>query len=90
MERHPAGHDRFFDDFLGARTVVATFPFSGRKRDEIRKGLRSYVVHPYLVFYRVDEAARAVTVVRVIHGSMDFGPDDFDEDHDSAQFPPDE
>ena len=54
------------------------FPLSGRRRDEIRPGLRSAVVHPYLVFYALNDVARVVTVVRVIHGSRDFGPEDFD------------
>ena len=36
------------------------------------------IVHPYLVFYTVDEGARVVIIVRVIHGSRDFGPDDFE------------
>ena len=77
-EHHPTGHERFFDDFAIARRVLGMFPFAGRERKEIRDGVRSTVVHPYLVFYRVDEAARVVTVVRVIHGSRDFGPDDFE------------
>lgn len=76
--RHPAGHDRFFNDFAAARTVLATFPFAGRRRDDIRDELRSYVVHPYIAFYMVDEPARSVVIVRIIHGSMDFGPDDFE------------
>jgi plasmid stabilization system protein ParE len=79
-ERHPSGHDRFFDDFATARHVLGMFPFAGRERDEIRAGVRSMVVHPYLVFYQVDEAVRVVTVLRVIHGSRDFGPDDFETD----------
>jgi plasmid stabilization system protein ParE len=61
-----------------ARTVLATFPFAGRERGEIRDGLRSYAVHPYVAFYTVDEAHRTLMIVRVIHGSMDFGPDDFE------------
>jgi len=32
---------------------------------------------------RVDEDARVVTIVRVIHGSQDFGPDDFEDDSTS-------
>jgi toxin ParE1/3/4 len=77
-QRHPAGHERFFDDFATARNVLSTFPFAGRERDEIRRALRSYPVHPYVVFYTVDDARRALTIVRVIHGSMDFGPEDFE------------
>ena len=51
---------------------------AGRVRDEIRTGLRSFVVHPYLLFYTVHERSRVVNVVRVIHGRIDFGPDDFE------------
>lgn len=79
-QRHPAGHDRFFDDFAAAGSVLATFPFAGRERDEIRTALRSYPVHPYVVFYTVSKASRILTIVRVIHGSMDFGPEDFETD----------
>ena len=80
VDRHQAGHDRFFKDFAAATALLSTFPLAGRQRDEIRVGLRSSIVHPYLVFYTVDEGARVVIVVRVIHGSRDFGPDDFDVD----------
>jgi len=37
-------------------------------------------VHPYVVFYYVDDAKRTVTIARVIHGHMDLGEDDFDEE----------
>ncbi len=60
--------------------MLSAFPFAGRERDELRPGVRSYVAHPYVVFHLVDERARVVTIVRVIHGSTDFGPDDFAAD----------
>jgi toxin ParE1/3/4 len=78
MNRHPAGYDRFFEEFTTARNVLATFPFSGRPRDEIADGLRSYVINPYVAFYIVDEPLRRLTIARVIHGRMDFGPEDFE------------
>lgn len=41
-----------------------------RARDEILPGLRSVVVHPYTVFYRVRDDT--VEIVRVLHERRDF------------------
>jgi len=41
--------------------------------------LRSYVAHPYIVFYRTDDAARKVTIVRVLHGQLDLDRKEFDD-----------
>jgi plasmid stabilization system protein ParE len=57
---------------------LATFPHAGRERAELRANLRSYAAHPYVIFYRVDEAARTVTLVRVLHGSMDLEADELE------------
>jgi plasmid stabilization system protein ParE len=75
-ERHPHGYDRFLRDFRDVLDILATFPRAGRERDELRPNLRSYLAHPYIVFYRVDDTARTVTIVRVIHGRMDLDPDE--------------
>lgn len=77
-ERHPAGEDRFFREFDQARDMLGRHPHIGRERAELRSGLRSWPVHPYLLFYVVDDKARMVTVVRVIHGHMDIDRDDFE------------
>lgn len=77
-ERHPAGEDRFFREFQKARYMLARQPRIGRERRELRNGLWSWLVHPYLVFYVVDDAARAVVIERVIHGHMDIDSDDFE------------
>lgn len=45
-------------------------PFQGRARSELKLGLRSVVVDPYVVFYRVTETT--VEIVRVLHGRRDF------------------
>jgi toxin ParE1/3/4 len=42
-----------------------------RTRDEVMPGLRSVLVHPYTVFYRVNDGT--VEVVRVLHERRDFG-----------------
>jgi toxin ParE1/3/4 len=48
---------------------LTQWPFSGRARDEIRRGLRSVVIHPHVVFYRVD---MNVEIVRVLEGHRDL------------------
>ena len=49
---------------------LAQSPFLGRARDELRKGLRSVVVHPHVVFYRIVDGT--VEIVRVLHGGRDL------------------
>ena len=48
----------------------AEFPFAGRGRDDLSPGLRSFVVSPYVVFYRVLDDT--LEIVRVLHGSRDI------------------
>ena len=36
-----------------------------------RPGVRKLLLRPYLIFYRVDEAARGVEVLRFWHGAQD-------------------
>jgi toxin ParE1/3/4 len=47
----------------------AQFPESGRLRENISPGVRSFPVRPYVVFYRVDE--NTIMVLRVLHGKRD-------------------
>ena len=50
---------------------VAERPFLlGRARDEIRSGLRSALVHPHIIFYRVTDTT--VELVRVLHQRRNF------------------
>ena len=76
-DHHPGGHDRFRKDFNSCLDVLATFPNAGRERIN-RIGLRAYPVHPYLVWYRVDEHAKEVVVLSIMPGSIDMDPDEFD------------
>jgi toxin ParE1/3/4 len=45
-------------------------PLSGRPRNELVQGLRSTLVHPFTIFYRVKDAD--VEVVRVLHERRNF------------------
>jgi toxin ParE1/3/4 len=71
-EHHPAGADRFFEAFDTACGVLEAFPEAGRPRDDLVKGLRSYPVHPYVVFYVVDDERKRVRIARVLPGRSDI------------------
>jgi toxin ParE1/3/4 len=50
--------------------VLAQFPEIGRPRPEIAPNLRSTLVHPYVVFYRVE--GEVVQIIRILHGKRDL------------------
>jgi toxin ParE1/3/4 len=56
--------------------LIAGHPHIGRRRDNLRAGLRSFPVGQYLIFYRVAEMD--VVILHVAHGrrnlEMLFGP----------------
>ena len=56
----------FYEKGAGARTV----PEMGRLRPEIAPNLRSTLVHPYVLFYRVE--GETVQIVRILHGKRDL------------------
>jgi toxin ParE1/3/4 len=62
--------DNQLRDIEKACSTLKTWPYCGRKRDELLPSLRSIPVHPFVVFYRVGEDA--VEIVRVLHGRRDI------------------
>ena len=46
------------------------FPRMGQSRDDLRPGLRCFVVSPYVVYYRPVE--ETIEVLRILHGSCDI------------------
>ena len=49
---------------------LLTNPDSGKTRDEIRSGLRSFPETSHVVFYRV--LSDHIRIIRVLHGSRDI------------------
>lgn len=45
-------------------------PFGGRARDEVRPGLRSVAVSPFVIFYRVKDSSPEIA--RVLDGRRDL------------------
>jgi toxin ParE1/3/4 len=53
----------------GARRLCE-YPYSGRPRDEIARGLRPLLVRPHSIIHRVTETT--VEITRIIHERRDF------------------
>lgn len=52
--------------------MLADNPNAGRRRDELRAGIRSFPKATYLVFYAISTADQALEVVRVLSGYRDL------------------
>lgn len=69
-ERSPASADRYAAQFAEKGQALARFPEIGRLRPEIAANLRSTLVHPYVIFYRI--VASDVQILRILDGRMDL------------------
>ena len=61
--------NRLIDSIAKRFSILLQMPQSGRKRDEVRTGLRSHPVGSYVIYYR--EMRTGIEIVRVIHGARD-------------------
>ncbi|HTD57089.1 MAG TPA: type II toxin-antitoxin system RelE/ParE family toxin [Silvibacterium sp.] len=52
--------------------LLAQHPYVGRRRDDLRPGLRSLVADEYLIIHRV-ESDGAVLILHILHGKRDIG-----------------
>ena len=62
--------DRTLANIESKFRLLAQFPRSGRVRDELLAGLRSYAAGDFVIFYRILETT--IEVVRVLHGRRDI------------------
>jgi len=68
-QRNETAADRLLDGILQRARLHVQFPLMGRLRDDLDLDLRSFVVSPYVVFYRpIDDT---IEVLRVLHGARD-------------------
>jgi toxin ParE1/3/4 len=61
---------KYVFEFEGCLELLASKPQLGKKRTDIRKGLRSFKLASHIIFYRVMEDR--IRVVRVLHASRDL------------------
>lgn len=73
-DRNQVAADRLLDELEVAVHLIAVFPEIGRRRDEVRPGVRSFRLRgfPHIVFYRQD--AQSIVLLRVLHGVRDIRP----------------
>jgi len=62
--------DHLIDALAERFALLARFPQLGRRRDDLRPGVRSFPVGEYLILYRMEEAD--VLVLHVTHGHRDI------------------
>jgi toxin ParE1/3/4 len=62
--------ERYLREIGRAAERTRTRALPGRARDELMSGMRSVLVHPYVIFFQV--AASSVEIVRVLHQRRDL------------------
>jgi toxin ParE1/3/4 len=70
QQKDPAVADRYATAFYEKGQALARFPEMGRLRLEIAPNLRSTLVHPYVLFYRIE--GETVQIIRILHGRRDL------------------
>lgn len=62
--------DKIAREIVDSSKALERFPYAGRTRDDVRPQLRSVVVSPFVIFYRLAEST--VQIVRVLDGRRDL------------------
>jgi toxin ParE1/3/4 len=62
--------DRLIESISERFALLGKHPQAGRRRDELRPGIRSFPVGQYVLLYRVD--GNDVVIDRVVRGSRDL------------------
>lgn len=65
-----AAVERYAAAFHEKGQALARFPEMGRVRPEIAPGVRSTLVFPYVIFYRIDDDVGQI--LRILHGKRDL------------------
>jgi toxin ParE1/3/4 len=61
---------RFVYGLMESLDLLSEYPEMGRKRDDLKRGLRSINFNRYLVLYKIE--GTRVEVVRIVHGARDI------------------
>ena len=75
-EKAPATGERLFAALRRQFQMLARFPGIGRDRSDLSPNLRSFVVSPYVIFFR--PTASGVEIARVLHGRRNITADMFE------------
>ena len=67
---NPAIADRLIDTLTDRVLLLGNHPYLGRRREDLRPGLRSFSVGEYIILYRIDHGD--VLILSVLHGRRDI------------------
>ncbi len=67
---NPAAADRLIDRLQDALRVLAERPLLGQARDDLRAGIRTFVVGKYVLLYY--PAKHGIRVAGIVHGAQDI------------------
>lgn len=67
---NPTAAEDVIDDIEATCQFIADHPGVGRSRDEIERGVMSFSVGSYLIYYRADDN-ESVGIARVLHDRRD-------------------
>ena len=73
---NPAAAERLATAFIDEAESIREFPYSMPVYHPIRSlkyEYRKLIVKNYIMFYRVDEVAKLITIARVVYAKSDYG-----------------
>jgi toxin ParE1/3/4 len=62
--------DLLIAKILNKFPMLAKFPNMGKQRDDLLKGVRSFPIKPYVIFY--SQTSDRTEIVRIVHQSRDI------------------
>jgi len=68
-EDNPQAADKLLDRIDKKCRTLAQYPYMGRERDDIKRGVFSFPVRNYIIFYT--QTDDGIEIVRVLHGARD-------------------
>ncbi|MGH9395665.1 MAG: type II toxin-antitoxin system RelE/ParE family toxin [Terriglobia bacterium] len=68
---NPTAADAMLDQIESVCKMLARLPLLGHSRDELARGIRSFPVGNYLIFYRPTNAG--IVIARVLSGYRNLG-----------------
>ncbi|MEJ2378168.1 MAG: type II toxin-antitoxin system RelE/ParE family toxin [Pseudolabrys sp.] len=69
-QRNPAAAVSLAREFEQKFSSLSRFPFIGRERSHVSKGVRSVVAGKYVIFYRIERDQ--ITSMRILDGHRDI------------------
>jgi toxin ParE1/3/4 len=69
-QHNPGAGERLLGEIRARLKFLTAQPRIGAPRDELRPGLRCFVVGKYVIYYLIQQ--KVIEVLRIIHGSRDI------------------